>query len=208
LADYARSLPSSSRSFLKASVKLVTDRLSNGIKSVATPQNVDAVQAALFRIESMQNAIETRQQKGTKAHTWFSKSQVKALLDTCGNDLRGQRDRLVLALLAGAGLRRAEAVSLTFADVKRQPRKGALRPPFFERVGQGRLRRPPATEVEQEEVRVRDSGWSVSHRHLFPVCGLHRVTRYQDPAGTYSCDWRYTPDTQEWIDCCVRCSNH
>jgi hypothetical protein len=53
LADYARSLPSSSRSFLKASVKLVTDRLSNGIKSVATPQNVDAVQAALFRIRSL-----------------------------------------------------------------------------------------------------------------------------------------------------------
>ena len=32
-----------------------------------------------------------------------------------------------------------------------------------------------------------------------------RDIRIQECA--YSCDRRYTPDTQEWTDFCVRCSN-
>jgi integrase len=127
LAEYAQDLPASGRAFLKAAVKLVTDRLAVQVKGMATPENVAAVQATLYRAEALQDAIQTETPKGTKAHIWLSQAQVKALLDTCGNDLKGQRDRLALGLLVAAGLRCSEAVNLTFDDVKLQPVKGKMR---------------------------------------------------------------------------------
>jgi len=79
------------------------------------------VQAVLYRIEALQQAIPTRQQRGRQPHTWLDRTQVRALLDICGDDLVGRRDRLVLGLLVGAGLRRRELADLCFDDVKRQP---------------------------------------------------------------------------------------
>ena len=127
LADYARDLPTSSKAFLKAAVKLVTEQTALDLKGRATPENVESVTAALYRLEALQSAIEVKTPAGEKAHTWLSQAQVKALLDTCGPDLRGQRDRLALELLVAAGLRRQEAVDLTFADVILQPVKGKMR---------------------------------------------------------------------------------
>jgi len=49
------------------------------------------------------------------------RTQVRVLLSTCGDDLAGQRDRLVLGLLVSAGLRRRELADLCFDDVKRHP---------------------------------------------------------------------------------------
>lgn len=127
LADHARTLPTSSRAFLKAAVKLVTEQMSTALKGQATPENVKSTQAALYRLEALQVAIEVKASKGTKAHTWLTASEVKRLLATCGPDLRGQRDKIVLALLVGAGLRRAEAAALIFADVILQPRGDKMR---------------------------------------------------------------------------------
>ena len=136
LADYARSLPTSSKAFLKAAIKLVTEQTAVSLKGQATPGNVGSVQAALYRLEALQSAIEVKTPKGQKMGTWLSQAQVKALLDTCGPDLRGQRDRLALGLLAAAGLRRQEAVNLTFADIVLQPIKNRLRT-VLEVVGKG-----------------------------------------------------------------------
>jgi integrase len=128
LAEYAQELPASGRAFLKAAVKLVTDRLAVQVKGMATPENVAAVQATLYRAEALQDAIQTETPKGTKAHIWLSQAQVKALLDTCDCDgVKGQRDRLALGLLVAAGLRCSEAVGLCFDDVKLQPIKGKMR---------------------------------------------------------------------------------
>jgi integrase len=127
LAEYAQDLPASGRTFLKAAVKLVTDRLASQVKGMATPDNVATVQATLYRAEALQNAIQTKTSAGTKAHTWLSQAEVKALLDTCGDDVKGQRDRLALGLLVAAGLRCSEAVGLRFDDVKLQPIKSKMR---------------------------------------------------------------------------------
>jgi len=127
LAEYAQGLSNSGRAFLKAAVRLYTDQIGNGIRAMATPENVDAVAANLYRIEALQQAIQTEAPKGQKAHTWLSQAQVKALLDTCDDSLIGQRDRLALGLLVAAGLRRNEATELTFSDVKLQPVKGKMR---------------------------------------------------------------------------------
>jgi integrase/recombinase XerD len=127
LAEYAKDLSNSGRAFLKAAVKLVSDQLVSQVKGMASPENVDAVQATLYRVDALQEAIQTRASKGRKAHTWLSQAQVKELLDTCKDGLQGKRDRLALGLLVAAGLRRQEAVELTFADVKLQPVKGKMR---------------------------------------------------------------------------------
>jgi integrase len=140
LAGYARDLPASGRSFLKAAVKLVTDRLAVQVKGAATPENVAAVQATLYRAEALQDAIQVSAPRGTKAHLWLSRPEVIALLDTCGDDLKGQRDRLALGLLVAAGLRCSEAVGLGFDAVKLQPVAGKMRT-VLEVVGKGSKRR-------------------------------------------------------------------
>jgi len=128
LGDYADALGSeSAKAHLKAAVRLYTDTLLDQLKAQADPDNVNFIHAAEYRTEALQNAVKVSAPKGTKAHTWLSQAQVKALLDSCSDDLRGQRDRLALGLLVAAGLRRAEAVNLTFDDVKLQPVKGRMR---------------------------------------------------------------------------------
>jgi len=127
LAAYAETVSHADRAHLKAAVKLYTDRLSTLVKAQATPDNVNQVQAALMRFEALQEAVKVKAPQGQKAHTWLTQAQVKVLLDTCGGDLQGQRDRLALGLLVAAGLRRQEAVNLTFADVILQPVKGKMR---------------------------------------------------------------------------------
>jgi integrase len=127
LATYAETVSNSDRAHLKAVVKLYTDRLATVIKAQATPDNVSEAQAGLMRLEALQEAVKVKAAQGQKAHTWLSQAQVKRLLATCGDDLMGRRDRLVLGLLVAAGLRREEAANLTFADVKLQPVKGKMR---------------------------------------------------------------------------------
>jgi len=127
LANYAHDLPVSGCAFLKAAVKLVTERMAAALKDQVNPEDVKSTQVALYRLEALQSAIETKTPQGTKAHTWLTPAEVRQLFATCEDDLKGQRDRVVLALLCGAGLRRAEAVNLTFADIVLQPRGDKMR---------------------------------------------------------------------------------
>jgi integrase len=128
LAEYARTLSKSRRAFLKSALRLWSKGARQAFREQATPDNVSQVQAALYRLEALENAIEAPKQKGTKTHTWLSQAEVRKLLETC--DIRylpGQRDRLLLGLLVAAGLRRGEAANLRFEDVKLQPVKEKFR---------------------------------------------------------------------------------
>ncbi|HUV90775.1 MAG TPA: tyrosine-type recombinase/integrase [Anaerolineae bacterium] len=127
LAVYADTLSESGKSQLKAAVRLYSNAMLDRLKARADPDNVDFVRAAEYRTEALQNAIAVKTPKGDKAHTWLTALEVKQLLDTCGDDLQGQRDRLALGVLVAAGLRRAEAVNLVFADVILQPVRGKMR---------------------------------------------------------------------------------
>lgn len=130
LSDYAQQLSPSGRAHLKAAVKLWTVAAMDDVKAVATPENVNQVQAAIYRFEALQNAIAAPTAKGEKAHIWLSRSEVKKLLGLPSSELPGQRDKVALGLLVGAGLRREEAVGLTFDDVKLQPVRGKFRTVF------------------------------------------------------------------------------
>lgn len=125
---YALGLPDSGRSFLKAAVRKLTDRLAIQAKRQATPGNLAEVQAGLLRIEALQEAIQVSQPKGEKVHIWLSADEVAAVMATCDTaTVMGRRDRAILGVLFGAGLRREEASELTFDAIKLLPIKGKFR---------------------------------------------------------------------------------
>jgi len=122
LQTYAADLPKSSRSFLKAAVRLWTNHIATQTKAEATPDNVAAVTATLYRLDAVNEAIKVEGSKGDKAHQWLSQAEVKKLLETTNQRTpKGRRDRVALGLLVGAGLRREELVQLTFEEVVLQP---------------------------------------------------------------------------------------
>ena len=123
LADYAAGLKSSRRAFLKSALRLVSLDYEQDLKAQATPSNIAAVQAGIYRLASMRDAVNVQTHKGTKAHTWLSQKQVTEITALCGDDLEGKRDWIVLGLLLGAGLRREELKWLTFDELKQIPSK-------------------------------------------------------------------------------------
>lgn len=147
LVAYAADLPHSSRSFLKAAVRVVTEGLALHLKGQATPDNVAAIQAALLRIEAMQGAIQVRQPAGSRAHTWLNQKEVRALQDACKNGIVGQRDRLVMGLLVCAGLRAGEVAALEFGDIALLPVEGRVRTVLNIRGKGGKLRPVPISDA-------------------------------------------------------------
>ena len=136
LASYATGLPKSSRSFLKAGLRMWAKAAVLQAKSLADPTAGieemfvvnQRIQSAQYKAEALIEAIQVEASKGSKAHTWLTQSEVKRLLDTCDmSTVQGQRDRLILGMLVGAGLRREELAGLTFEDVILQPIAGKFR---------------------------------------------------------------------------------
>jgi integrase len=125
LQDYAQSLPTSGRSFLKAALKVITSEYVNQVKASATPDNIHAIQAFLYRIEAMNEAIPVHQPKGKKMHTWLSQEQVDEITSIALSE--SFRDYIILACLLGAGLRREEMSELTFDALRRVPVNGTIK---------------------------------------------------------------------------------
>lgn len=122
LVSYAQDLSKSGRQFFSAAYLMVTDGIILAAKASATPENVDAIQAGIWRVEAMREAIKPgKAGDGTKSHTWLSQAQVRKLVNACGDGIVGQRDRVVIGLLVGAGLRRQEVATLRFEHIKYQP---------------------------------------------------------------------------------------
>ena len=63
--------------------------------------------------------IKGERQEGSKIGNWLTKEQAQALLNSPDtNTLKGLRDRAILAVAFGAGLRRSEIARLDFADIQ------------------------------------------------------------------------------------------
>src|SRR6516162_9756657 len=72
---------------------------------------------------------------GQKSGNWLSRNQAHQLVNAASNtDLRGWRDRAILGLLLGCGLRRSEVVGLTLEQL--QTREG--RWVIVDLIGKGR----------------------------------------------------------------------
>jgi len=128
LRAYSDTLSPSARGFLKAALKIMVEGELTRIKAHATPDNINAIQALISRIEAMDETIQIHAAEGKKTHVWLSREQVEQI--TALPDFstpRGMRDYIVLSVLLGAGLRREELVNLTFDSLKQQPAKNGLR---------------------------------------------------------------------------------
>lgn len=156
ISEYSHSLSQSGRSFLKAAIRLMTTGMAKELKSNATPENIDQVQASLYRLEAIDQAIQVKKVEGKKAHFWLTQAKVREIMATCGDDIVGQRDWIVLALLVGAGLRREELINLTFDNLKEVPRRngnGGMRP-ILEVKGKGAKNRViPIKQVLADRIR-------------------------------------------------------
>jgi len=138
LASHAASLPSSSRAFLKAALGVMAREYANMIKSESTSEHAATIQATLHRLEAMDSAIQVHTPKGQRAAVWLSNEEVERLTALPDRStIPGRRDWSVLAVLLGAGLRRAELAGLSFADIHHQPTKNGTMRAVLEITGKG-----------------------------------------------------------------------
>jgi integrase len=154
LESYASDLPKSSRAFLKAAIRIVTGGAIREAKSSATPENVNVVQALMYRMDAINDTIQVEREKGTTANIWLDKEQVTQLMTTCGDDIEGKRDWIVLALLVGAGVRRDELISLGFDAMITLPAKRNKRRSVLDVTGKGsKERQIPISDVLAKQLK-------------------------------------------------------
>jgi len=99
--------PSTVNQRLAAIKKLAKEAGANGLLDSAVAAGIDQVPGV--------------RQQGTRAGNWLTKAQAGALIN-CPDaaTMKGKRDRALLALLVGCGLRRGEAVALTIDHIQQR----------------------------------------------------------------------------------------
>lgn len=98
---------------LSAIRKLATEASDNG---ALDPQLANGIRA-----------IKGIRQEGTRAGNWLAKQQAQQLLNAPNiGTVKGLRDRAILALLLGCGLRRTEAAHLTFDRIQQRDGRWVL----------------------------------------------------------------------------------
>jgi len=207
LGMYARTVGSSTRAFLSAVIAKLTQEIEQQVKSVATPENIAMVQAAIYRAEALRNAVTVEPHQGQKAHTWLSQAEVKRLLDACTRRASGeaefpivrQRDRLAIGLMVGAGLRRAESVGLRFDDVKLQPIGGHIRT-VLDVLGKGAKNR--VVPISDRLANLIDQ-WATRMEHTYQQNGLQssliEVSNVNRPTPANEDIILYNLDTLRWM---------
>ena len=123
LRDYAATVSVSSALYLRGAISSWADRVQLQIESQVqpSPESVAEAQAAIMRLNALQRAIRTRKTTGDKAHIWLSKQETQRLLTVPNTgELQGLRDKVCLALMLGAGLRRNEASQIEWSQFMRQ----------------------------------------------------------------------------------------
>jgi site-specific recombinase XerD len=141
LAEYASTLPHSSRAFLKSALSLMATEYERLAKSSATVERVGQIQAALWKLEAMDKAIVIHTPEGKASSIWLSSTQIEQITSLPDSTLAGRRDWIVLAVLLGAGLRRSELAELTFDMMKRQPMKDGQIRTVLDITGKGNKKR-------------------------------------------------------------------
>src|ERR1700719_135764 len=85
--------------------------------------------------------VKSAKTQGIRTGNWLSQRQAQALLNAPAiTTIRGLRDRAILAVLLGCGLRRSEAAALTFTHLQRRDGRWCI----VDLVGKhGRVRTAP-----------------------------------------------------------------
>lgn len=121
LTDYTLTLKVSSRNFFKYALSMVYDHLNKLGQSQVTLDTLPHLLVARERMEATLNSIELPTPKqGQTVGTWLTRGQVIELAEMPDmTTLSGLRDKVVLALLVGCGLRRNELAKLTWGHIKK-----------------------------------------------------------------------------------------
>lgn len=119
---YAGTLTNSGKKIFKAALRTWQKATINLLNANVTPETINDVEAVSRRFDAMQADIHTTTTKGSKAHTWLSKEQVLDLLSKPDTTTpKGLRDKVILGLAVGCGLRRAELANLKWSDIVYNP---------------------------------------------------------------------------------------
>jgi integrase len=124
---FARAVVQAHRAWLEAkgyAPSTVNQRLA-AIRKLAREASANGwlTQEAALGIQQVAGA----KQQGTRAGNWLSKAQAEQLVNTPDPATgKGKRDRAILALLVGCGLRRAEVTALTTAHVQQRDGRWAI----------------------------------------------------------------------------------
>jgi site-specific recombinase XerD len=106
------------------SASTINQRLS-AIRKLATEASDNGALDA--QIASGIKAVKGIRHEGTRTGNWLAKKQAQQLLNAPDiSTLKGLRDRAILALLLGCGLRRAEASTLTFQHIQQRDGRWVL----------------------------------------------------------------------------------
>jgi site-specific recombinase XerD len=106
------------------SASTINQRLS-AIRKLATEASDNGALDA--QIASGIRAVKGIRQEGTRTGNWLAKREAQQLLNAPNTStLKGLRDRAILALLVGCGLRRSEIVNLTFDRVQQRDGRWVL----------------------------------------------------------------------------------
>src|SRR5882672_5424716 len=99
--------PASINQRLSALRKLAKEAIYNGLLDSAAGQGIRDVRGAKVQ--------------GTRTGNWLTKAQAEKLINTPDvTTLKGRRDRALLAVMIGCGLRREEVAQLQFHDVQQR----------------------------------------------------------------------------------------
>jgi integrase len=105
--------PSTINQRLAAVKKLAREAAANGLLDSGTAAGIDQVAGV--------------RQQGSRAGNWLTRAQAEELINLpLPGSLKGLRDRAILALLVGCGLRRGEAVALTLGHIQQRDGRWAI----------------------------------------------------------------------------------
>jgi len=96
-------------------------RFSRGLSDNYITSNINAIKRFSRYLQEtgkpfFEVAIKTKPDKGT-AKTILTQNETKALYKSCDNDILGIRDRAILSIYYGCGLRRSEGINLDISDI-------------------------------------------------------------------------------------------
>lgn len=174
--------PSSINQRLAALRKLAREAAANGWLDAATASGIDQMPGV--------------KQQGSRAGNWLTKQQAAALLHAPNPDtLKGVRDRAILAVLIGCGLRRSELVALEMQHVQQREGRWVL---VDLRGKHGRIRSVPMPSWVKQALDVWIDAADVIEGKLFRAINRHgmltrdtlssqavldAVKEYSDPLG-------------------------
>jgi site-specific recombinase XerD len=158
----ARGLGSSSIIIRMSAIrKLAAEAADNGLLAPELAQGIS-------RVKSVKST-------GIRVGNWLSQRQAQALLSAPDiATVRGLRDRAILAVLLGCGLRRSEVAALTFAHVQQRDGRWCI----VDLVGKhGRVRTAPMPAWVKIAIDAWTSPTGISDGHVFrPVNRAGAVT--------------------------------